>query len=302
MDMDVAGLRWFQQVADGVSVTEVGELDRISQSGVSRALNRLQSEAGAPLLQRSGRTLRMTRAGAAFKHHVDALLHELDDGLAAVSQLIDPETGTVTIAFQPSFGTWLVPDLIADFHRDHPDIRFELEHVHDRITPSAQLESADLMLTTVGSADPDVEWRHLFAEPLELVVPAGHRLAGHAGLGLADAAAEPFVVLRSPSFLRQLTETLCAHSGFQPRIAFEADDLATVHGLVAAGLGLAILPSLHQHAAGDAAGVWSVPIADPAASRRIGLAWLRNRTLLPSAALFRGFVLERRYSAARRTR
>lgn len=83
--MDTDALRWFQQVADGVTVTEVSEVEGISQPGVSRALARLERELGTPLLRRSGRTLRMTHAGSAFKRHVDALLHQLDDGFAAVN-------------------------------------------------------------------------------------------------------------------------------------------------------------------------------------------------------------------------
>src|SRR5580698_5112798 len=111
MDTDV--LRWFQQVADGVTVTEVSDLEGVTQSGVSRALARLEADVGTPLLRRSGRTLRMTRAGAAFKRHVDGVLHELDDGLAAISELAAPDTGTVSVAFQPSLGSWLVPRLVA---------------------------------------------------------------------------------------------------------------------------------------------------------------------------------------------
>ncbi len=124
--MDTQALRWFQQVADGVTVTEVSDLERTTQSGVSRALARLEAEVGTPLLRRSGRTLRMTHAGVAFKHHVDALMHQLDDGMAAVHELVDPETGTVTLAFQPSLGTWLVPDLVGAFRSHHPRVRFDL--------------------------------------------------------------------------------------------------------------------------------------------------------------------------------
>src|SRR5918997_5187654 len=124
--MDTDALRWFQQVADGVTVTEVSELEGVSQPGVSRALARLEAEVGTPLLRRSGRLLRMTHAGVAFKRHVDSLMHELDDGLAAVHQLVDPETGTVTLSFQPSLGTWLVPGLIASFRALHPGVTFVL--------------------------------------------------------------------------------------------------------------------------------------------------------------------------------
>jgi LysR family transcriptional activator of glutamate synthase operon len=110
MDTDV--LRFFQQIADGVTVTEVAELYQVSQPGVSRSLRRLEEEVGTPLLERSGRILRPTHAGRVLKRHVDASLHALDDGLAAVEELLDPETGTVGIGFQPSLGTWLVPRVI----------------------------------------------------------------------------------------------------------------------------------------------------------------------------------------------
>src|ERR1700735_1937972 len=131
MDMDTDALRWFQQVADGTTVTEVSELEGVTQSGVSRALARLETEVGTPLLQRSGRILRMTHAGSVFKHHVDALLHQLDDGIAAVNQLIDSDTGTVALAFQRSLGTWLLPDLVRSFRAAHPGVRFRLTQVHD---------------------------------------------------------------------------------------------------------------------------------------------------------------------------
>src|ERR1700742_780509 len=99
MGIDTDALRWFQQVADGTTVTEVSELEPVTQSGVSRALARLEAEVGTPLLQRSGRTLRLTRTGEVFKPHVDRLLGELRGGLDAVAQFVSPETGTVAVAF-----------------------------------------------------------------------------------------------------------------------------------------------------------------------------------------------------------
>ena len=125
--MDTDALRWLQQVADGATVTEVSEVEPVTQSGVSRALARLEEQIGTPLLRRSGRTLRMTHAGAVFKPHLDAMLHHLDDGIAAVSQLIDPDTGTVALAFQQSLGTWLVPDLARSFRTSHPLVGFQTQ-------------------------------------------------------------------------------------------------------------------------------------------------------------------------------
>ena len=84
-------LRWFQQVADGATVTEVADLWMVSQPKVSRDLMALQREVGAPLLVKSGRVLRLTHAGAVFKKHVDAIVNRLDDALAELA--VDPLRG-----------------------------------------------------------------------------------------------------------------------------------------------------------------------------------------------------------------
>jgi LysR family transcriptional activator of glutamate synthase operon len=153
--MDTDALRWFQQVADGTTVTEVSELERVTQSGVSRALARLETQVGTPLLRRYGRTLRLTHAGAVFKRHVDAMLHHLDDGIAAVHQLIEPDTGTVALAFQHSLGTWLVPNLVRGFRAAHPQVTFQLTQVRDELhTAALDGGRADLEIGTRRPRNP----------------------------------------------------------------------------------------------------------------------------------------------------
>ena len=290
--MEVETLRWFQQVADGVTVTEVAEVYRVSQPGVSRAMARLEVEVGTPLLHRAGRVLRPTQAGAVFKRHVDSLLHELDDGLAAVNELHDPETGTVRLAFQLSLGAWLVPDLVASFRRGHPQVRFVLEQSHDALGSSLVAGGrTDLEFTARRPRNPEVEWRHLVTQRLDLAVPAGHRLAGRDRVALAEAARDDFVMLRPAWELRNLTDALCADAGFAPTVAFEGDDLRVVSGFVAAGLGVAVLPAGDDTTAATHGGQRMVPLTDRGASRDVGVAWSRTRRLLPAADLFRRHVL-----------
>ena len=214
--METDSLRWFQQVADGTTVTEVSELEGVTQSGVSRALARLEAEIGTPLLQRSGRILRMTHAGSVFKRHVDAMMHQLDDGIAAVNQLIEPDTGTVALAFQHSLGTWLVPDLVRSFRAAHPHVRFQLTQVRDELH-SAPLAGghADLEIGTRRPHDPAVRTRRLALEPLRLALPRDHALAGQPRLRLAEVSDEPFVSLRPTSALRRLTDSLCDAGWFR---------------------------------------------------------------------------------------
>ena len=294
MVMETDALRWFQQVADGVTVTEVGELYWVSQSGVSRGLARLEAEVGVPLLRRSGRALRMTQAGAVFKRHVDALLTDLDDGLAAVQQLIDPATGVVAVAFQGSLGTWLVPRLISSFQASHPQVRFVLEQAREEFVPDMlDMGKVDIGITTVRPADPGVHWQRLMSEPLHLAVPADDPLADQSGVELGQVATDRFVMLRKPSALRMQTEELCAAVGFRPEPAFEAEDLPTVRGFVASGLGVAVIPAPQDGpAAAGSGGLRLLPITDTPAAREIGLIWSAERRLLPSAEAFREHIVE----------
>ena len=318
--MDTDALRWFKLVADGVTVTEVSELEMVTQSGVSRALARLEAQVGTPLLERSGRTLRLTRTGEVFKPHVDRLLEELRGGLDAVAQFVSPETGTVAVAFQQSMGSWLVPDLLGSFRAAHPGVGFRLTHARDELHGlpldggAADLEIGTRRFRTGVEAtrpgDLAVHTQRIGNEPLRLALPVSHALAapsvepsrsgedarsdGHRpGIQLAEAAGEPFVGLRPTSALRKLGDDLCAAAGFRPTIVFEGDDLSNVRGLVAAGLGVAIVPA--PRAGSPVAGpgpVLYLPILDDGAERDIYLTWSADKPLLPAAELFRRHVID----------
>jgi len=293
--MDTDALRWYQQVADGTTVTEVSDLVGVTQSGVSRALARLEAEIGTPLLRRSGRTLRMTHAGAVFKPHLDALLHHFDDGIAAVSQLTDPGTGTVVLAFQQSLGTWLVPDLVRSFRAGYPGAGFQLIVVRDELH-SVALDGGNAELEIGSRRFPDETERteRLALEPLRLAVPREHRLAGQRRVRLAEAAGEPFIGLRPTSALRKLTDDLCEAAGFRADVVFEGDDLSNVRGFVAAGLGLAVVPAPRAGSPEAAPGsVVHREIEDPGAIREICLTWSADRRLLPAAEEFRRHALRR---------
>jgi LysR family transcriptional regulator, transcription activator of glutamate synthase operon len=302
MDMDTDALRWFTLVADGATVTEVSDLEPVTQSGVSRALARLEAEVGTPLLQRSGRILQPTPAGEVFKPYADRMLQHLGGGLAAVAQFVSPDTGTVSVAFQQSLGSWLVPDLVRSFRGDHPEVRFSLTQVHDELHGLPLNGGAtDLEVGTrrfragrdaTRPGDLAVWTRQIGMEPLRLALPRDHRLAARQRIGLADVAAEPFIGLRPTSALRNLGDDLCKQAGFRPSVVFEGDDLSIVRGLVAAGLGVAIVPAPRAGSPEAPPGsVVYAEITDDGAQRAIYLTWAAFRPLLPAAGLFRKHVV-----------
>ena len=228
-----------------------------------------------------------------FKPHLDALLHDLDDGIAAVSQLIDPDTGSVALAFQQSLGTWLVPYLARSFRAAHPGVRFRLTQSRDE-PDFAILDggNADLELGSRRAPDEATRSRLIAVEPLRLALPREHPLAGRRQVRLAEVADEPFIGLRPASALRRQTDELCQRAGFRPTVIFEGDDLSHVRGFVAAGLGVAVVPAPRAGSPEAVPGpVAYLEILDEGAAREIFLVWSAERRLLPATDLFRRHVL-----------
>ena len=295
MVMDTEAMRWFTHVADGETVTDVAALYMVSQPTVSRALARLEKEVGAPLLEKHGRLLRLTHAGAEFKRGVDQLIHVLDDTLAAMHELTDPESGVVRLAFQLSLGTWLIPPLVGEFKSRYPRVTFELIQSQDALGSSLVAQGeVDLELTSRRPTNPDVAWLPLFHEQLYLALPPTHRLAEREEAALEEVGTEKFVMLKPTWHLRNLADALCLDAGFEPQVVFQGDDLPTLLGFVAAGLGISIVPAMSiRPDEYDPQGARLVPIRGDDAFREVGLVWSKRRRLLPAARIFRGFVRQR---------
>ena len=281
--MDIVTVRWFLAVAAAGNVTRAAEELRISQPGLSRAIARLERELRVPLFDREGRTLRLSRYGEIFREHAERLVATEDAARRALAQAADPDHGEVVLAFLHTQGTVLVPELLRRYRSAHPHVGFRLiQGSSERIAQAVARGHADMAIT---SPRPEgLAWHPLSTERLRLAVPDGHRIAGRAEVDLADVAAEPFIVMRDGYGLRAITDELFHTAGIRPEIAFEGEEAATLRGLVAAGLGVAVVPP------GDrTAGVAEIVIAG--ARRTIGLAWVDGRTHTPVVEDFRRFVI-----------
>ncbi|WP_433175703.1 LysR family transcriptional regulator [Actinoallomurus sp. CA-150999] len=283
--MDLETVRWFLAVAEQRHVTQTAAELRISQPGLSRAIARLERELGVRLFDREGRTLRLSPYGEIFRRHAERLVAEEKAARHALAQAADPDGGEVGLAFLHTQGTALVPELLRDYRREHPRVTFRLsqgssEHIGAAVTEGR----ADLAITSPRPAE--LAWHPLATEHLHLAVPAGHRLAGRERVRPSDAADEPFILMRHGYGLRSITDELFRSEGVRPEIAFEGEEAATLRGLVAAGLGVAIVPPGEP-----VAGVSEIVITG--AHRTIGLAWVAGRTRPPVVEDFRRFVMAR---------
>jgi DNA-binding transcriptional LysR family regulator len=289
--MNIDELRWFVAVAEQGRVTQAAEELHISQPALSRALSRMQRELGVSLFDRTGRTLRLNRYGRLYLDHARRTIAEYDAGQRALEELSGDEQGLVSLGFAPTLSTWLVPALVSAFRDEHPGPRFQLHQDTVRHLVEQLHEGAVDLLITPRPGDPDLGWRALGSERLQLVVPPGHRLAGRRRVRLAEAADERFVMLKHAFDFRDLVEDLCRRAGFEPESGFEAEDIASARALVGAGLGVAVVPPLHITGTELARDARHLELRDPTAVRTIGIVWDRRRYRSPVTELFREFVI-----------
>ena len=280
-------LRHFVAVGRAEHVTRAAQALGIPQPTLSRSLARLERDLGVPLFARSGRALRLTPEGRLLLEHAERALDELETGLLALTGAARDGSGRVAFGFLHTLGNATVPQLLRAFLARHPGVRFELvQRGHDALVELVRAGAVDLCLTSPLPGGADLEVRPLAEQPLRLVVPAGHDLAGRGRLRLAEAAQERFVGLERGYGLRTTSDAWCRDAGFVPRLAFEGEEIDTVRGLVAAGLGVALLP------AGDTSeGVVELEVVEPRTTRTIGLVWRRSAYERPAVRAFRDVVL-----------
>ncbi|MFI6344464.1 LysR substrate-binding domain-containing protein [Streptomyces sp. NPDC050560] len=284
-------LAQFAAVARAEHVTRAAAALGMPQPTLSRALVRLEADLGVPLFARRGRGLALTPAGRSFLGAVERALAEVGRGAEEVRADADPAAGKVAFGFLHTMGSGTVPELIRAFRVDHPRVRFSLvQNYAEAMLDRLRAGELDLCLTAPLPEAPGLVVRRLDEQRLRLVVPEGHRLAGRRRVRLAEAADEVFVTLEEGYGLRRIVDELCAEAGFRPRIAFEGEEIETLRGFVAAGLGVALLPPPPV----PRPGVAELTVTAPRAVREIGVAWLDGRTDAPPVAAFKAFLLSRR--------
>ncbi|MFJ6794779.1 LysR family transcriptional regulator [Streptomyces sp. NPDC091268] len=284
-------LAYFVAVAAHEHVTRAAQELGVPQSTLSRAMVRLEQDLGVTLFARKGRTVALTTAGRAFLESARRSLAEIGRAAESVQRDADPSFGKVAFGFLHTLGPETVPGLIRAFRADHPGVRFSLvQNYGEAMLERLRAGELDLCLTSPVPDAPDLVARRLDEQRLRLVVPEDHRLAGRKRIRLAEAAREVFVTLESGYGLRRITDDLCAEAGFVPRVAFEGEEAETLRGLVAAGLGVALLPP----PAVARPGVVELTVTAPRAAREIGVAWLDGHPDTPPVAEFKRFLLSRR--------
>jgi DNA-binding transcriptional LysR family regulator len=246
--LNVGRLRVLKEVAYRGSFSAAADALSYTQSAVSQQIAALEAETGMTLLERHPRGVSLTAAGQTLVGHAEGILARLESAEAALSAIAGLRGGRLRMASFPTAGATLMPLAIATFRARYPDVELTLaEGEPEEIAPRLRAGELDLALLFEfgeSSLAEDIARVELLEDPLYLALPRDHALAEKRKLRLQDLRAEAWVQTSSSSPCARHVVRSCHAAGFEPRVAFESDDYQTVQGLVAAGVGVALIPEL----------------------------------------------------------
>jgi DNA-binding transcriptional LysR family regulator len=249
MPLDVDRLRVFRTVATLGSFTAAARSLAYTQPGVSHHVKQLERELGVVLIERSSRGIRLTPPGRTLLEHADALLTRLADAERDVIEIAQQGGAELRMVAAPTIAATVLPPAVASFRRELPNVALSLSEAD----PPGSLQQLagggwDLALAydypiLQREQDGSLAWEPLFLDHMAVCLPAGHPSAGRGSVSLEELEAETWVAPYD-SVCREAIESACACAGFTPRVVSETNDYMAMQGLVATGVGVAVVPRL----------------------------------------------------------
>ncbi|MEW1678170.1 transcriptional regulator CynR [Streptomyces noursei] len=244
MALELRHLRSLLAIAEHGSFTRAAEALHLSQPALSQQIGQLERTVGAQLLDRSGRTVRPTDAGAVFLRHARAALTELDAGTRAVLDVQDLSRGSLRLAHTPTFGTYLIGPLVQRFRARWPGVTLDVrETTQDAVETQLLADELDLGLAFRGDQLPGITGETLFVERLGIVVGTGHPLAGRTDpVDMRDLRPYELALFTGGFTTRaQIDEHLAGH-GIHPPHALETNSLTALIDVVRRTTLVTVLP------------------------------------------------------------
>ncbi len=283
--LDVRRLRLLLELSRRGTVSAVAGALAYTPSAVSQQLAALEREAGVPLLERAGRRVALTPAGAVLAGYAESVLALLEEAAAALAATRSSLTGPLRIGAFPTAARTILPAALVTLGRDHPGLDLRVTELDPVAVPDALRSGAlDVALSFAydyvpAEPDPAIDTEPLLEEIVYLATATG--LTSPAGAAIGDLRDSPWIAGSPGTLCHTLVVRACQAAGFTPRIRHHADDFATVLALVAAGQGVSLIPQLGVTT--DPPGVALTPLP---ARRRTCIAYLKGTRRHPAVSAF----------------
>lgn len=286
--MEIHQLRYFVAVAEEGSFSHAAEREHVSQPSLSQQIQKLEAELNQQLFDRLPRSVVLTEAGRCLLDYARKILTEIGDARRCVAALENEVAGRLAVGVIPSIALYVLPRLIGNFQGTYPKVTFELfEDTTDKLAHRLEDGTLDLVLASASDEHLQSLERHsLGREALLLLVPENHRLARRTRIKWKELASEKFLLLHEVHSLSIQVRQLLAANNLNPELVLRGAQLVTIARMVAAGLGVTVVPQM-MVATEFVRGCVAVPFAPPVPTRELAL--LRNPLRFESkaAAAFR---------------
>ncbi|MFB5192166.1 LysR family transcriptional regulator [Alicyclobacillus fastidiosus] len=282
--MELLQLQYFQVVARLEHMTDAARSLHVTQSSLSKTIQRLEEDLGVPLFDRSGRSLRLNQFGRTFLHRVERALFELEQGRQEISDLSSPESGSVELAVNTA---GMLPEILRKFRGKQPHVHFHVQmSTTDEMRTLLRRGEVDFCLSSPPVRGDDIECQVMLLDSILVAVPKGHRLSDGSSIAVTELKDEWFVGLKRGYSTRDITDRICQSVGFTPKHVYEGDEPARLRSLVEADIGLAFVPESSTWGSTEG-NVQYLRIEHRDFVREIGLSWHRRRYLSRTALEFR---------------
>ncbi len=281
--MELYQLQYFLEAARQRNFTRAAARLHLAQAALSEQIRKLESELGAPLFHRGRRESVLTAAGELLRTHAEGLLERADAARHAVEALVGLRAGRLVIGSIPSVSASLLPAAVAAFRQQYPLVELVLsEGTSEAVIEGVENGRVELGIIQSPAGGGAVEERLLLTESFVLLAARTHPVAAQRSVSLRTLAAEPFVFFKGRA--RESALAACRGAGFEPRMACESGELETVRALVAAGLGVALLPELAARRAAPECVL--IRLRAPKVERQLLVVKRRGHALSPAADEF----------------
>lgn len=287
VQMELLQLKYFLTVARCEHVTEASGKLHVTQSSLSKTIQRLEEDLGVPLFDRIGRKLRLNDFGRTFLRRTEKALFELEQGKREIADLSNKDQGILQLAVTTAS---TLPGILREFRKNQPDIQFHVQMVSlENMSRLLHRGEVDFGLSSPPIQGDDIECQILYDDPIVVAVPMGHRYAERSSIQLAELKDESFVGVKQGYGVRDMVDSTCQSAGFVPKYVYEGDEPARLTALVEAEIGLAFIPSTARN---PHERIRYLQVEEHRLVREIALLSHKNRYISKAALEFRSVVME----------
>ena len=284
--MELRQLEYFQMASRLRNITRAAERLRVSQPNITVAIKKLEAELGIQLFDRSQKQLALTPEGAVFLNRIELALRNIQDAVIEVNDYKQLQKGTIKIGIPPMMGAYLFPKIFSSFQKKYSHLDIYL-HEEGSMSIREQLErdELDFGIIIISGASHNLQLLPMTTSQIVACVPENSPLAAKDRLTKEDIAAANVIMLKEGSFLRQTILGKLKEQSITPNIVLESNQVVTIKGLVASGVGISFLLDMVLE---DAPGVKAIPLEVPLFVD-VGLAWKKDRYISKAAQSFIDF-------------